>query len=664
MAQACKFRHVYGQAAKPANQFLELPNPLTSGEGPYVKASHKYLAFSSTSVRRLYVRPLESPGRFSRNECHISPDCLRGKIWDFDFHPFNDNLLAMGDDNGKACVITIPDKINELGTLEANISKATIDLGTIHSKKVILLSFHPCANNILATGSFDRTVKIFDIINNKSINQIDGFGDTIYSMKWNSNGSMVGISSKDKTIRCIDPRSFKSGSNSGVIIKKAFDGVKSSKVFWISNKNCIGATGFSKFAKRQLKLWDLRVMSESSDNRALINHTIDQASSILMPRYDESNNLLYLAGKGDGTVSYGEFRDNMKKFYILGTYRSPEPQRGGGWVPKRGLNVWKCEIERFLKLTRKSIVPVSFIVPRKAGSDIFQSDIYPDTNSGIASMTSDEWINGSNKMPLLTSLDPELKGKTIENKNSAPESVINGNSSKEEEAEKKQQAKETVRTTKEMIEKQIDNNKKEEKTIKTVKKTEERQGKDSDEKTENKNELEENEDETDGLGQLPQMKERQDSASSNSNSNSGDSPFGERTRSTGSVMIRPFSPTEQAELEAAKKELENENTGLKVQVEELSSKNNTLTKENGELKSEIDKLKERIKELEANNNNNKEKERERENDDKGELIDELAEEFTEELTEELTEEKPKDKGKDKKDQAFAETSIWEDSDEN
>jgi coronin-1B/1C/6 len=39
-------------------------------------------------------------------------------------------------------------------------------------------------------------------------------------------------------------------------------------------------------------------------------------------------------------------------------------------VPKRGLDVMKCETARLLKLTTTAVEPLSFIVPRKG--DFFQ----------------------------------------------------------------------------------------------------------------------------------------------------------------------------------------------------------------------------------------------------------------------------------------------------
>ena len=74
-------------------------------------------------------------------------------------------------------------------------------------------------------------------------------------------------------------------------------------------------------------------------------------------------------------------------------------------MPKRGLDVMKCESARLLKVTNEAgIQPLSFFVPRK--SDAFQHDIFPNTASGIPAHTAEEWWNGSSKGPEQESLNP------------------------------------------------------------------------------------------------------------------------------------------------------------------------------------------------------------------------------------------------------------------
>merc|ERR1712186_60340 len=60
--------------------------------------------------------------------------------------------------------------------------------------------------------------------------------------------------------------------------------------------------------------------------------------------------------------------------------------------------------------TKNSLIPISFVVPRKSGADVFQEDIYPDCYAGKPALSADEWLNGQNKDPIKTSMDPEKVG--------------------------------------------------------------------------------------------------------------------------------------------------------------------------------------------------------------------------------------------------------------
>jgi hypothetical protein len=78
--------------------------------------------------------------------------------------------------------------------------------------------------------------------------------------------------------------------------------------------------------------------------------------------------------------------------YPLAEHRTNVSTKGADFLPKRSCNAMKCEVARFLKLTNDSVEPISFIVPRKETS--FQEDIYPETYSGVPSMTAEEYFSG------------------------------------------------------------------------------------------------------------------------------------------------------------------------------------------------------------------------------------------------------------------------------
>lgn len=54
--------------------------------------------------------------------------------------------------------------------------------------------------------------------------------------------------------------------------------------------------------------------------------------------------------QGDSSIRYFEITDEAPFVHYLNTFSTKEPQRGMGYMPKRGLDVNKCEIARYRPL--------------------------------------------------------------------------------------------------------------------------------------------------------------------------------------------------------------------------------------------------------------------------------------------------------------------------
>ncbi|KAK2111461.1 Coronin-6 [Saguinus oedipus] len=158
---------------------------------------------------------------------------------------------------------------------------------------------------------------------------------------------------------------------------------------------------------------------------------MDTSNGVLLPFYDPDSSIVYLCGKvltagqggrgwmemwrawsgsllnrlvlqGDSSIRYFEITDEPPFVHYLNTFSSKEPQRGMGFMPKRGLDVSKCEIARFYKLHERKCEPIIMTVPRK--SDLFQDDLYPDTPGPEPALEADEWLAGQDAEPVLISL--------------------------------------------------------------------------------------------------------------------------------------------------------------------------------------------------------------------------------------------------------------------
>ena len=114
-----------------------------------------------------------------------------------------------------------------------------------------------------------------------------------------------------------------------------------------------------------------------------------------------------LTRDSDGNIRYYEYEND--KFEYLSEYKSPDPQRGVAFLPKRGINLHENEVLRCFKTVNDSYIEaVSFIVPRR--SEMFQHDIYPPTVGLKPGTTAAEWFAGKTALPPKISLESVYEG--------------------------------------------------------------------------------------------------------------------------------------------------------------------------------------------------------------------------------------------------------------
>jgi coronin-1B/1C/6 len=364
---------------------------MTSGEGNFLAVNRKFVAYAGAGGGGpVYVIPIDQPGRGMRDLPGINVH--KGKVWDWDFHPFHNNIIAMGADDCRATITVFP----ETG-LSDNITEASQSFEG-HEKKVTHVFFSRVAN-LLGTASFDGSVRMWDIEKAACVSTYNPKKGQVHSVSLFNDSGLVVMASKDKNVSVYDPR-----NPDTAIQLEAFGGSKSVKVQHLSKFGWVFATGFDRSAKRQIKMWDLR-----NPNSTIYSQNLDAASSILIPHWDDDLGIMYTVGKGEGTISYYEVVNDATKLYYLSMYRHTTPQRGGAFMPKYGMDVFSCEVQRFFKLTKDSIIPLRFTVPRKAGADVFQSDIFPDCFAHKEALSVDDWQNGQKADPVTVSMDPAVR---------------------------------------------------------------------------------------------------------------------------------------------------------------------------------------------------------------------------------------------------------------
>lgn len=393
--RSSKYRHVFCNTPKIDCTWSNLRLSTVTGDQSYIKSNGLYFAVAVQGGGGPFqVVDMSKPGKISGEAPVFAGHSAA--VLDFDFNPFEDQLIASASEDQTIKLWRIPEEYS------SNITEPLLDLHG-HSRKVTQLKFHPSAAGVLASVSGDYSVRLWDLTRGCERGALlAAHSELIQDLDWDYQGSNYATSCKDKHIRVVDARADCVVSR----IDTAHEGAKSIKLTYMGSTGLLLTCGFTKQSMRQFKIWDSRNLETP-----VKQVDIDQAAGVILPFYDNDTGLLYLVGKGDGNVRYYEISNsNGLDVFPISDYRSNVSAKGACWVPKRRLNIMGCETARILKLTSNSVEPLSFIVPRK--SEAFQDDIFPDTASSQPAHTADEWFNGSNKCPILVSLDPSKAGTT------------------------------------------------------------------------------------------------------------------------------------------------------------------------------------------------------------------------------------------------------------
>ncbi|CAH8483915.1 unnamed protein product [Heterobilharzia americana] len=382
-----KFKHVFGKPCKKEFCYEDIRITKSSWDARFCAVNPKYLAIITEAAGggAFLVLPIEKVGRVERDAPLVAGH--KGSVLDIQWCPHNDDLIASGSEDCTVKVWQIP----EGGLLpKTNLTTPVADL-VCHQRRVGLVVWHPTAEHVLLSAGTDNMVYIWNVATEEPLVEIS-FPDIVLSACFNYNGSRLVTTCKDRRTRVLNPR-----TGSIIVDGICHQGSKPQEAVYIKD-NRIFTTGFSPMSERQYALWKDEDISEP-----LHIQELDTSNGVLFPFYDSDTNLIYLCGKGDSTIRYFEITDEEPYIHYINMLTSSDPQRGMGWMPKRGLDVNQNEIARFYKLHAKGLCEViPFTVPRK--SELFQDDLYPDTIGDVPALTAEEWMSGKDADPVLVSL--------------------------------------------------------------------------------------------------------------------------------------------------------------------------------------------------------------------------------------------------------------------
>uniref|UniRef100_A0A224X661 Coronin n=1 Tax=Panstrongylus lignarius TaxID=156445 RepID=A0A224X661_9HEMI len=385
--KASKFKNAAPIVPKPEACVRDICVGSYQTYGNNIAASAAFMAFNvDHNGSSLAVLPIDDCGRKSKTMplLHAHSDT----VTDMDFSNFHDGLLATGSQECK--VWHIPEE-----GLEESLCNPESTL-THRQRRIECLKWHPTVDCLLSTAS-SATFTLWDVTQQSEIYSTTSDYGLIQSLCWKEDGKLAAIHTKDKMVYIVDPR-----TDQITHVTDSHQSIKDSRVVWLGHSNRILTTGFDSARQREVYIRDLR--NFSVPEKALV---LDSSTGILIPLYDPDTNMLFLAGKGDTTISYLEVTDR-DPFLVEGIRHTGEQTKGACLVPKRALNVMQAEVNRVLQLTSSSVIPIMYQVPRKSYRD-FHSELFPNTAGCESKINPTQWMQGSDFPVPKISLNPADK---------------------------------------------------------------------------------------------------------------------------------------------------------------------------------------------------------------------------------------------------------------
>ncbi|XP_067089759.1 coronin-7-like [Osmerus mordax] len=394
LGPSSKFRHIQGTVMHRDTHFTNLKglNLTTPGECDGFCVNRQRVAVPlAISGGQIAIFELAQPGKLPDTALPTIQNSVN--VADFSWDPFKTHRLVVAGEDAKIRVWQVP----EGGLTETLTEPECILQG--HTEKIYSIKFHPLASGLLASSSYDLTVRLWDLESGDEVKRLLGHQDQIFGIAWSPDGKLLATVCKDGKVRIYDPRRSAEPIQEG----PGPEGHRGARVVWVCDGTHLLVSGFDSRSERLLYLFSADALSSG----AVASAPADMSPSTLIPFYDPDTSLAVLTAKGDMRVYIFEILPEAPYFLQCSSYNSPEPHKGLAFLPKTECDVREVEVARGLMLSKTTIEPVAFRVPR-VRKEFFQDDVYPDTAVWWDSaLTASAWLSGADGQHRSISLRPK-----------------------------------------------------------------------------------------------------------------------------------------------------------------------------------------------------------------------------------------------------------------
>lgn len=158
--KASKYKNAAPKTPKPDEWLRDLNIGSYQVNGQVIKASAAFAAFNAdVSGSNLYVVSLNDTGRKSKSDPLLH--CHSDLVTDLDFSPFDDGLLATGSQDSTV-------KLWNIGLVMSSTAECVLIRQQSNSRRIENVVFHPVADFLLSTTSANA-VTLWDVHKQKEL---------------------------------------------------------------------------------------------------------------------------------------------------------------------------------------------------------------------------------------------------------------------------------------------------------------------------------------------------------------------------------------------------------------------------------------------------------------------------------------------------------------